>query len=121
MTNHPPHHPETSSVQLGMTAVVGSLNDALGASTVAYLAGAKDSKTPFRWALVGGPTPRDASTRRLLFAYEQCAVLRTAIGVEAARLWFIAANPALAYETPVEAIRADRFKETAKAAASLVG
>ncbi|GAA2056414.1 hypothetical protein BJ963_003538 [Leifsonia soli] len=120
MTSNPPHT-KTSSLHLGMSAVVGSLNDALGASTVADLAGAKDSKTPFRWAQTGGPTPRDTSARRLLFAYEQWTLLRTAIGAEAARLWFIAANPALSYETPVEAIRGDRFKETAKAAASLAG
>ena len=37
-----------------------------------------------------------------------------------ARLWFIGSNPLLDYDTPVDAIRENRFKEAAATAKAMV-
>jgi hypothetical protein len=42
-------------------------------------------------------------------------MLAEAEGEHVARAWFIGANPWLEYDTPITAIREDRFRETGKA------
>jgi hypothetical protein len=105
----------TRSVTHDIREIVRRLNSALGATLVASLAGTKDPKLPYRWVKADGPAPRNEAMRRLQFAYEQWIRLTDAEGEHVARAWFIGANPWLEYDTPVTAIREDRFKEAAAA------
>jgi hypothetical protein len=66
------------------------------------------------------PAPKNEVMRRLQFAYEQRTRLTEAEGENVARAWFIGANPWLEYDTPITAIREDRFKEAARAARAVL-
>jgi hypothetical protein len=102
-------------IKLDVREIVRRLNGSLGGTLVASLAGSKDAKLPYRWAKADGPAPKNEAMRRLQFAYEQWTMLAEAEGEHVARAWFIGANPWLEYDTPITAIREDRFKETGKA------
>lgn len=108
------------SLKLDIREVARRLNSSLGGTLVASLAGSKDAKLPYRWAKVDGPTPKNEAMRRLQFAYEQWTRLSEAEGEHVARAWFIGANPWLEYDTPVTAIREDRFKDAGKAAQAVI-
>jgi hypothetical protein len=110
----------TRTIRLDIREITRRLNGALGATLVASLSGSKDAKLPYRWAKTDGPAPKNEAMRRLQFAYEQWIMLTEAEGEHVARAWFIGANPWLAYDTPVTAIREDRFKEAAKAAQAVI-
>jgi hypothetical protein len=110
----------TRSLKLDIREVTRRLNSSLGGTLVASLAGSKDAKLPYRWAKVDGPTPKNEAMRRLQFAYEQWTRLSEAEGEHVARAWFIGANPWLEYDTPVTAIREDRFKDAGKAAQAVI-
>jgi hypothetical protein len=105
----------TRMIKLDVREIVRRLNGSLGGTLVASLAGSKDAKLPYRWAKADGPAPKNEAMRRLQFAYEQWTMLAEAEGEHVARAWFIGANPWLEYDTPITAIREDRFKETGKA------
>jgi hypothetical protein len=105
----------TRMIKLDVREIVRRLNGSLGGTLVASLAGSKDAKLPYRWAKADGPAPKNEAMRRLQFAYEQWTMLAEAEGEHVARAWFIGANPWLEYDTPITAIREDRFRETGKA------
>lgn len=108
------------TARLGIREIVRRLNAALGATLVAGLAGSKDRKISYKWAQQDGPTPNQVSVKRLQFAYAQWLVVSEAEGEHVARLWFIGANPWLDHDSPIDAIRDDRFKETAAAANAMI-
>lgn len=110
----------TRSLKLDVREITRRLNASLGGTLVASLAGSKDAKLPYRWAKVDGPTPKNEAVRRLQFAYEQWTTLAEAEGEHVARAWFIGANPWLEYDTPVTAIREDRFKDAGRAAQAVL-
>ncbi|HEY8310454.1 MAG TPA: hypothetical protein VIG47_07855 [Gemmatimonadaceae bacterium] len=96
------------------------MNSALGATLVASLAGSKDPKISYKWARADGPEPKNDAVRRLQFAHTQWLAITASEGEHVARMWFIGSNPLLDYDTPVDAIRENRFKEAAAAAAAIV-
>lgn len=110
----------TRTIKLDIREITRRLNGSLGGTLVASLAGSKDAKLPYRWAKVDGPSPKNEAMRRLQFAYEQWTRLAEAEGEHVARAWFIGANPWLEYDTPVTAIREDRFKDAGKAAQAVL-
>ncbi len=110
----------TRMIKLDIREITRRLNGALGATLVASLSGTKDAKLPYRWAKADGPAPKNEAMRRLQFAYEQWTKLAEAEGEHVARAWFIGANPWLDYDTPVTAIREDRFKDAAKAVQAVI-
>lgn len=110
----------TRSLKLDIREVTRRLNSSLGGTLVASLAGSKDAKLPYRWAKVDGPMPKNEAMRRLQFAYEQWTLLSEAEGEHVARAWFIGANPWLEYDTPVTAIRENRFRDAGKAAQAVI-
>ena len=110
----------TRTLRLDIREITRRLNVALGGTLVASLAGSKDVKLPYRWAKTNGPAPKNEAVRRLQFAYEQWTKLAEAEGEHVARAWFIGANPWLGYDTPITAIREDRFKESAAAAQAVI-
>jgi hypothetical protein len=105
----------TRTIKLDIREITRRLNGSLGGTLVASIAGSKDAKLPYRWAKVEGPSPKNEAVRRLQFAYEQWTLLSEAEGEHVARAWFIGANPWLEYDTPVTAIREDRYKAAARA------
>jgi hypothetical protein len=110
----------TKSVKLDIRELVRRLNGSLGGTLVASMAGSKDAKLPYRWAKIDGPAPKPEAQRRLQFAYQQWTSLAEAEGEHVARAWFIGANPWLEYDTPITAIREDRFKDAASAAQAIL-
>lgn len=117
-TNAGAVHAKTA--RLGLREIVRRLNAALGATLVAGLAGSKNRKNSYKWAQQDGPTPHASAVKRLQFAYTQWALISEAEDEHVARLWFIGANPWLDHDSPVDAIREDRFREVAAAAAAMV-
>lgn len=105
----------TRMIKLDVREITRRLNGSLGGTLVASLSGSKDAKLPYRWAKFDGPAPKNEAMRRLQFAYEQWTRLAEAEGEHVARAWFIGANPWLEYDTPITAIREDRFKDAGKA------
>ncbi|TFD80568.1 hypothetical protein E3T54_03140 [Cryobacterium sp. Sr8] len=110
----------TRMIKLDIREITRRLNGTLGGTLVASLSGSKDAKLPYRWAKADGPAPKNEAMRRLQFAYEQWTMLAAAEGEHVARAWFIGANPWLGYDTPVTAIREDRFKDVATAAQAVI-
>ena len=110
----------TRMIKLDVREITRRLNGSLGGTLVASLSGSKDAKLPYRWAKADGPAPKNEAMRRLQFAYEQWTMLAEAEGEHVARAWFIGANPWLGYDTPVAAIREDRFKDAATAAQAVI-
>lgn len=108
------------AISLDVREVTRRLNAALGGTLVSALAGASDAKSSHKWAKDSGPQPRPETVKRLVFAYEQWQDVAEAEGEHVARVWFIGANPWLAYDTPVNAIREGQFKDVADAAHALV-
>jgi hypothetical protein len=109
-----------ASARIGIREITRRLNSALGATLVASLAGSKDPKISYKWARADGPEPKNDAVRRLQFAHTQWLAITASEGEHVARMWFIGSNPLLDYDTPVDAIRENRFKEAAAAAAAMV-
>ncbi|NUU06431.1 hypothetical protein [Leifsonia sp. C5G2] len=109
-----------ASAKTDIREITRRLNSALGATLVASLAGSKDPKISYKWARADGPEPRNDVVRRLQFAHTQWLAITASEGDQVARMWFIGSNPLLDYDTPVDVIREDRFKEAATAAAAMV-
>lgn len=110
----------TRTIKLDIREITRRLNGSLGGTLVASLSGSKDAKLPYRWAKDGGPAPKNEAVRRLQFAYEQWTRLADAEGEHVARAWFIGANPWLEYDTPITAIREDRYKAAGAAAQAVL-
>lgn len=109
-----------ASAKAGIREITRRLNSALGSTLVASMAGSNDPKISYKWARTDGPKPRIDAVRRLQFAHTQWLAIAASEGEQVARMWFIGSNPLLDYDTPVDAIREDRFKEAAAAAAAMV-
>lgn len=107
-------HADTA--RMDIREVVRRLNDALGGTLVAALAGARDPKASYKWGREHGPTPRDEVVKRLQLAHRAWMVVSTSEGGDVARMWFLGANPWLDEVSPVEAISQDRAKEVMDAA-----
>lgn len=114
------HSAYRRAISLDIREVTRRLNAALGGTLVSALAGSSDTKSSHRWARATGPQPRPETVKRLVFAYEQWQKVAEAEGEHVARVWFIGANPWLAYDTPVNAIREGHLSEVATAAQALV-
>jgi hypothetical protein len=95
--------------------IAAALVDVFPELVVASLAGVKGEEPVRKWAEHDSePTPSE--DRRLRFAYEIFDRIRDACGRGNAASWLLAINPRLGYESPVKAIREDRFEDTAAAA-----
>lgn len=99
---------------------VRQLNAALGTTLVAYLANSKDQKASIRWARVDGPVPRAETRRRLLDAHQAWTQIASTHSEYIARNWFIAANPRLDEDSPVERLRAGDSKAVMNAVTALI-
>lgn len=87
------------------------LNSALGPTLVSALAGTRDRDQPTQWGQPDGPEPAPEFAQRLRFAHEQWTRLAAGGSEDVARAWFIGGNPRLNEDTPLTAIRGDRWYE----------
>lgn len=111
-------HAETTRLEIH--ELVGRMNMHLGASVVATLAGVNDSKLPYRWAKIDGPTPNNGALSRLTAAHRVWIMVADAESDHVARNWFVGANPYLGEQAPVLALREGREVEVLKAAEAFV-
>lgn len=108
------------TMKMDIHDVVRELNNVLGTTLVASLAGSKDRKVPLRWAKPDGPEPRVEAQRRLVFAHRQFYEIAAADGDHVARQWFVGSNPWLGEDTPITGIRDGRHLEVARAARAFI-
>lgn len=113
-----PRH-RARSVFMDTSEVVQELCDVLTSKLVASLAGVKDPGQVRKWAR-GGLEPTQPAQQRLRFAHDILHEIEGAQGKKVAQAWALSINPRLGYESPLKAIREDRFQETAAAAKALM-
>jgi len=109
-----------ATARMDIHEVARQLNNHLGPTLVAALAGTPDRKLPIRWAKADGPTPGAGYTRRLQLAHRAWTHVAGAEGDHVARAWFLGGNPVLGETTPLTAIRTDRGEELMLAVKVLV-
>ncbi|OMH24582.1 hypothetical protein BKD30_08330 [Tersicoccus phoenicis] len=107
---------ETS--RMDIHTVARELNEALGPTLVAVLAGVRDRKLPGKWAKPDGVSPRHESERRLKTAHRVWRSLSQSTDAHIARSWFISLNPLLDETAPVEALNAGMDRAVLEAAAA---
>ncbi|WP_199438807.1 hypothetical protein [Umezawaea beigongshangensis] len=109
-----------ATVRMDVHEIVRQLNEHLGATLVATLAGVNDRKLPYRWAKSDGPTPGHEAQVRLQAAHRVWLTLTRGESDHVVRSWFIGANPLLDEVPPVMALRAGDVRPTLKAAEAFV-
>jgi len=107
-------HYETT--RMDIHELVRRLNSHLGATLVATMAGVRDSKLPYRWAKLDGPTPNPEAEHRLRVAHRTWLMLADAESDHIARAWFIGANPLLDETAPIMALRQGDTQQVIRAA-----
>ncbi|MFH5880235.1 hypothetical protein [Arthrobacter sp. NA-172] len=113
-----PRH-RARSVFMETSEVVQELCDVLTSKLVAGLSGVKDPGQVRKWAR-GDLQPTQPAQQRLRFAHDVIQEIESAQGRRVAQAWAMSINPRLGYESPIKAIREDRFQETAAAAKALL-
>ncbi len=113
-----PRH-RARSVFMETSEVVQELCDVLTSKVVAGLSGVKDPGQVRKWAR-GDLEPTQPAQQRLRFAHDVIQEIESAQGRRVAQAWAMSINPRLGYESPIKAIREDRFQETAAAAKALL-
>lgn len=103
------------TVEWNISDIAKYLQDALGATLVAYMAGVADSKAVGAWA-TGERTPRPPATERLRTAFQVFHLLQDEDSPHTVRAWFIGLNPQLDDESPATALREGRLKDVVVAA-----
>ncbi len=107
------------SVSFEIKDVARYLQETLGQKLVAYMAGVNDPKRVGLWAQ-GAQSPRDEPERRLRAAFQIFHLLLTEDTPHVVRAWFIGMNPQLDDDSPAEAIRDGRLKDTLAAAKAFI-
>jgi hypothetical protein len=72
-----------------------------------------------KWAR-GALEPTQPAQQRLRFAHDILLEIEGAQGKGVAQAWALSINPRLGYDSPIKAIREDRFQETAAAAKAML-
>lgn len=103
------------TTRLGVSTIVGSLQDILGQRLVAVIAGVSDAKAVGKWAR-GERTPHPDTEQRLRSAFQIVQLLLERESTETVRAWLVGMNPDLddqapalvLHEDPVAVLRAAR-------------
>lgn len=112
-----PKH-RAGAVHQDIADVTRELCDVPTSRLVASMAGMKDSSQVRKWAR-SELVPSQPARTRLSFAYDILQMIEASEGRRTAEAWVIAVNSRLNYDTPIKAIKEDRFRETAAAADAL--
>jgi hypothetical protein len=103
-----------------MNEIIRQLNAELGPTLVSAVAGSRDPDAYRKVCTSVGHFLTPEMIRRLRFAYVAWVAVAAAEGDDVARIWFIGSNPLLGGDTPIDAIREGRFRETETAVAAFV-
>lgn len=87
------------TARLGMSTIVGLLQDILGQRLVAVIAGVSDAKAVGKWAR-GQRSPHPEAEQRLRNAYQIVQLLLEQESADTVRAWFIGMNPDLDDHAP---------------------
>jgi hypothetical protein len=99
--------------------VIEELCEFLTLPLIAGIAGVEDPDEVCKWAR-GELTPTQPADQRLRFAHDLLREIESAQGLRVAQAWTMSTNPRLNYESPIKAIRDDKFQLTAAAAKALL-
>jgi hypothetical protein len=109
-----------SGVEVDTAEIIRRLNSGLGPTLVSAVAGSRDPDASREWGASIDSSPTPEMIRRLRFAYAAWLIVAAEEGDDVARVWFIASDPFLGDDSPVDAIRELRFREIAMAVAAFV-
>lgn len=110
----------TVAVRKDMPSLVAELLDGLGPTVVQAMTGVRDRSVPSRWARPDGAVPRQVSQQQLRLGFRVWLMLRDAEGPQVAAAWMTGANPRLAEDTPITAIRELRSADVVGAAQAFI-
>ncbi|MDM8084105.1 hypothetical protein QUV83_04925 [Cellulomonas cellasea] len=103
-----------------LRSAVQALVAALGPTYVAALAKAASKDQVIGWADAHGAAPGPDAALRLRLAHRTWERVADAQGEDAARAWFLGANPRLGGDSPLVAIKKDRANEVRSAVDALL-
>ncbi len=103
-----------------LRASVRELVAALGPTYVAAVAKAASKEQVSGWAQSHGPLPGPDAALRLRLAHQTWLRVASTQGQDAARAWFLGANPRLGGDSPLVAIKKDRRAEVTAAVDALL-
>lgn len=112
------HFAETT--RLPISELVRRLNAVLGPTLVSTTAGSQDTKAAIRWAKADTTRISEKFEKNLRMAYRAMTAVAEAENSHVARAWFIASNPMLDEDTPVQAIREGRHRDVVRAFTAVV-
>ena len=107
------------SVEFTIGDIARFLQDTLGQSLTAHMAGVSNPKNVSLWAKAE-TTPRAKAEQRLRTAFQVFHMLQEEETPHTVRAWFIGLNPQLDEESPADAIRNDRLKDVLVAAKAYI-
>lgn len=113
-----PKH-RAGAIHQDIAQVTEELCGVLTSSLIASMAGVKGSSQVRKWAR-GELVPSQPARTRLTFAFDILRTIEASEGRRTAEAWAMSVNPRLNYDTPIKAIREDRFREIAAAVDALV-
>jgi hypothetical protein len=99
--------------------VIEELCEFLTLPLIAGLAGVEDPDEVRKWAR-GELTPSQPTDQRLRFAHDLLQEIESVQGLRVAQAWAMSINPRLNYESPIRAIRDDKFQMIAAAAKAML-
>lgn len=105
------------AVEATFADLVRVLQETLGRSLVAFLAGGVDPRTVDRWAR-GATKPRPDSEARLRTAFQVLQLLLSRDSAHTARAWFIGLNPQLDDRSPAQMLHDGKLGDVMVAAKS---
>lgn len=103
------------AVEYDIADIAQFLQETLGQSLVAYLAGVGHAKVVAGWA-ERKHAPRGEAEQRLRIAFQVFHMLQEEDAPPTVRAWFVGLNPQLDDDSPANAIREGRFKDVLVAA-----
>jgi hypothetical protein len=103
------------TVKVDIRMIVRLLNENLGTTLVATLAGSHERHVSRGWALSDGPLPDEAAEVRLRAAQDVWETIVRQEDPQTIRNWFLGDSPQLE-EPPVMALRAGRLDEVRQVA-----
>lgn len=106
-----------ATVRRATHEMVRDLNRVLGPTVVATLLGTSDHRSSARWAAPSDVWLEVRTLEPLLCAHQALqTILAGGDDERVARSWFVGANPALSYHSPVQALHERRFADVLQAA-----
>lgn len=109
-----------ATTRMPMSELVRRLNAILGPTLVSTAAGSKDPKAAIRWAKSDKSRISPQFEKNLRIAYRAMTAITEVENAHIARSWFIASNPLLNEDSPVQAIRDGRHRDVVRAFTSVV-